>query len=336
MDLGALEQSLKKNGPKPVYALLGSEQLLIDEAERMILRAAVGSPPDRMALTRVDLSEPKTGAKEIVAACRALGLFAPPRIAIVVRAAELLDKKPTEREEVVRYLEAPVPTATLVLKASELDGRTALLKRVKKHGEAYVFKPLYESQAAPWVAARAREKGHRLDNATARRLVELVGTDLLALSNALEQLSLYAGRGEPIGERELEACLAATRSHSIFELVDAVGQRDTAGALRHVHAMLGQREPALRILASIARHFQHLWRMVVAKGRGATLDEATSILGLHPFQAKKMWPQTQKFAEPALRRALERLYAADVQLKSSPLPDELVLERLMMDLCLAR
>jgi len=334
MDLDDLARALDKGRPKPVYILQGSEQLMLDEAEALILRHAVDDPKDPMSVSRLDMADAAIGAREVVGACRAIGLFVS-RIAVVVRAVEVVDKKTTARDELARYVNDPVGACTLILKASKLDGKSALVKRVKKAGGLLGFDELKPYQAIGWVNDRARALGHRLDRQTAQLVVDLVGPNLLRLRNTLEQLSLYVGAQQPITPQSVEVCLAATRSHDVFELVDAVAARHAGAALQHLQAMLGQREPALRIMAMLTRHFRLLWQFKALRDRGATLEQATREIGVHPFVGKKTWPQTEKFQDRVLREVFERLYETDLALKSSPIKDALLMERLVLDLCQA-
>lgn len=334
MDLDDLRKRLAKDGPKPIYVLQGSEAWLIDEAERVILRAAVGDPNDSMAVTRVDLAEGKTGAREVIGACRAIGLFTT-RVAVVARGAEVLDKRTTDRDELARYLDAPVGAATLVLKASKLDGRSAFLKAAKKRGEVLAFEELKPWVAARWLGDHLRTVGHRVEGGVAQLIVDLVGPSMLRLRNTVDQLSLYVGPGAPITVRDVETCLAATRSHTVFELVDAVAERRPGEALQHLQAMLGHREAPIGIVAMLTRHFRMLWQLRGLRERRMSMDDAISALKIHPFAGKKLWPQTQKFADGTLRAAYERLYETDLALKSSPLPNQVLMERLVLDLCAA-
>lgn len=332
MALDDLARALQKGRPKPVYILQGSEQLMLDEAEALILAHAVDDPRDAMSVSRLDMADTKVGAREVVAACRAIGLFVS-RIAVVARAVDVVDKKKSERDELARYVSAPVGACTLILKASKLDGKSALVKRAKKNGAVLKFDELKPYQAVGWVVDRVRGLGHRTDRQTAQLVVELVGPNLLRLRNTLEQLSLYVGAGQPLTPQAVEVCLSATRSHTVFELVDAVAEQRAGAALAHLQAMLGQREPALRILAMLSRHFRTLWQLKALRDRGANLDQATQEVGVHPFTAKKTWPQTQKFHARYLRAVFERLYETDLALKSSPIQDSLLMERLVLDLC---
>jgi DNA polymerase-3 subunit delta len=324
MELPALEQSLKQDGVAPVWLVHGEELWMVEQAVRAIVKAAVGTLDDPMLVTRVDLAEGKKGAKDILSACRSIGLFTS-RIAVIVRAAELIEKKAVEK---------PVREATLVLKANEpFDGRSALVKRVQKHGRVLSYPLLKPWQAEKWVIARAHEIGSRCDQPTAKLIIDLVGPSLMTLEQTLQQLSLYAGPGKPIHRADVEGALAATRSHSIFELVDAISARDVRGAIRHVDAMLEQREPPPVILASILRHFRQVVEAKAVYDRGGGAPQIQSQLKVHEFVAKKLADQVSRFEVAFLREVFEDLFRADLELKSTRVDPAVRLEALIMRLC---
>lgn len=332
MELQALAKQLEKN-VAPIWLVYGDELWLVEQAVRMIVTAAVGSYDDPMAVTRVDLAESKRGARDVVAACRSIGLFTS-KIAVIARAAEVLDKKAEDKEEIRRYLDAPAKGATLVLRG-DLDGRSALVKNAKKNGQVLVYGPLKPKDAVPWMMDRSRQLGNPLDRDAAFRVVELVGTSLLQLEQVLNQLGLFAGPGVAIRAADVENALAATREHSVFELGDAIGDKNTREALRHLDAMLEQREAPLGILGMIARHFRQLLEAKAVTSRGQGPDEIMRKLRLnHPFIAEKLARQSERFDDATLRGAFEQFYRTEVELKSvRGIEPALRLEALLMRLC---
>lgn len=315
MELGALAASLKK-GVAPVWVVYGDELWLVEQAIRLIVTAAVGRWDDPMSVTRIDLAEGKRGARDVVGACRSIGLFAS-RVAVIARAAEQLDKKAEDKDEIGRYLDQPAPGATLVLRG-ELDGRSALVKRAKKHGQVLVYGPLKPRDALPWVLDRARALGNPIDRDAALRVIELVGTGLLQLEQVLAQLGLYVGPGATIRGPDVEVALAATREHSVFELVDAIGDKNARAAIHHLDAMLDQREAPLGILAMVVRHFRQLVTARAVLGRGQGPDEIMRRLKLsHPFIADKLYKQADRFDEATLRASFEQFFRTELELKSS-------------------
>jgi DNA polymerase-3 subunit delta len=331
-DLAGFYQHLEQEGLLPVYLLQGDERLLVDQAQKRLLEMAVDDPQDAMAVTRLDLAEPGTSAREVIAACKSLGLFTP-RQAVVVRGAETLERRTEDREAIAEYVDASVSATTLILLATRLKGNLGLVKRIKKKGRVLTFEPLKAYQVPRWIADEARRLGHPIDPSASTLIAEMVGYDLHRLRLVVEQLSLYVGPSKPIATTDVENVLASTRQHSIFELVDAVGERKLPAALRHLNAMIAHREPALRILALLIRHFRQLWQVSEARADGLTVDQTRERFSLHPFVAKKLWAQQSRFPSDTLLKAYDRLCHTDRRLKSTRLDDHLVMEEMIIALC---
>lgn len=333
MELAALDAALKKDKPAPVWLVQGEELWMVEQAVRRIVVAAVGTYDDPMLVTRVDLAEGKRGAKDVLAACRSIGLFTS-KVAVLVRGLEVIEKKKDEQAELLKYAEKPAPGATLVMKASEsLDGRSAFMKGMAKAAKVLTYAPLKPWQAERWVADRARQIGQRIDGDAAKLVVDLVGSSLMQLEQTLQQLSLFVGPERAIARADVENALAATRAHTIFELIDAIAEKRATLALKHVDAMLEQREYPPVILGSIVRHFRQLVdaKAIYEKGGGA--PEIQSALKVHEFVAKKLADQVGRFDHATLRIAFEELYRTELELKSTRVDPALRLEALLLRLC---
>ncbi len=333
MELAALQKALEKDKPAPVWLIQGEELWMVEQAVKIVVTAAVGRMDDPMLVTRVDLAEGKKGARDVLAACRSLGLFAS-KIAVLVRGAEVLDKRAEDKEELAKYAENPASGATLVLKASDkLDGRSAFMKRMTKSAKVLTYDPIKPWLAEKWVADRARQINQRIDNDAAKLIVELVGSSLMALEQTLQQLSLYVGVGKSITRADVELALAATRAHSIFELVDAIAAKNATHAIRVVDAMLEQREYPPVILGAIVRHFRQLVDAKAIWDNKGGAPEIQKALGVHEFVAKKLADQVGRFDALTLRVAFEEFFRTDLELKSTRVEASLRLEALLMRLC---
>jgi len=330
-----IEKALSKDGIQPVYLVQGGERMLVDQAVNKLLDAAIGESHDSMALTRLDLAESGTDSRVILSHCQSLGLFTS-QTAVVLRAAELLDKKTSDRDALGDYTKNPNKNAVLILIADKLKASTKLVKGLKKAGCVFTFDRLRSREVPHWIEQESRRLGHRINVDAAHLIADLVGNDLLQLKLVVDLLSLYVGPETTIEITAVEKCLCATRNHSVFELVDSVGEGRRADALDHLHSMLEHREPPLRILAMLIRHFRLLWLVSTHKEAGSSLDAATRELKLHPFQAKKFWRQADRFQVNHLKRSYERLFDADKQLKSSYFEHAIVMERLVMGLCVGK
>jgi DNA polymerase-3 subunit delta len=316
----------------PVYYLYGKERFLVERAFAAIREAALDPRTQAFNLDVIDCKEGKHHAERILAAARTLPMMARRRL-VVVKDADELD--PTDLEALHPYLGAPAETTCLVFVAVAADLRRRFFLELKRRGGLAKFDPLYERRLPGWIETEARSLGHSLEPGATTLLVDVIGADLAQLASALEQLSLYVGPRQRITEAAVEELVAETRQHSVFDLANAVGERDTRRALHQCRRMLQAREPAIRILFMLTRHFRQLWTAKELLDRHEDREAIAQAVGIRPFVVDGLLRQARRFTGADLARAFEALYATDRALKSSRAGDDLVLERLVVDLCRA-
>ncbi len=177
-------------------------------------------------------------------------------------------------------------------------------------------------QAARYLAEEAGPRGFTLEQDAAPELVEACAGDMARARVELEKLMLYvpASRGR-ITSADVEALVPEESSFTLFEICDAIGDRDTPRALRLVGVMLRQNTPPLLVASLIAGQVRKL-----LKSKEGARE------WIHP----KVRDQARKFTTAELTKALEKLFETDVALRSSPPDERVVLEGLVMDLARKR
>jgi DNA polymerase-3 subunit delta len=225
-----------------------------------------------------------------------------------------------------------VDSCCLVLTAEKLDGRSKLMRVARQKGLLCEAQPLKLAAMRGFAAREATRRDLRLDDAAAAALVDCVGTDVSALSDALERLSLYVGLNQPITLAAVEACVSRVRVESIWALVDAVSARDRRTALKAAGSLLDDREPPLRILAMVVRQLRLLGRARQALDQGASPDAAAAAAGAPPFKARELAFAARRMSMPELRRAFRILSEADLAQKGGKCPPDLALEGAIMEL----
>ena len=311
----------------PIYVLTGDERLTLEEAMTAIQSAVLAGGLADFNFDRFRGKETDAGRLET-----ALGtspMMAPRRLVLVREFDQLSEPA---RDVVLAFTKSPAPKTVLLLTAEKPDARTTLVKALAKH-VMVKFETPYERELVPWCQHRAESMGVTLDDGGSRRLVEIVGRDVAGLQNALERLALVVGQGGRIRAETVESAIVETREQSVFELCDAVGMGEATRAWALARKMLSQREPPLRLLAMLSRHYRQLLRLREAKEAGIPREAAAATARVSPYALKGLWPQTEKHTMAGLRRALSLCFEADRSLKSSPLPGDLQLERLVVALC---
>jgi DNA polymerase-3 subunit delta len=318
-----LDAHLEKGKLARAYIVTGDEDLLREQAVRDLVSAAVGSEPSPFNLERLD-GEEVDGA-EIATVANTMPMLGGRRALVVKRATALVEKD----EVLPKYLDDPAPYTVLILDLSKKpDQRRKAWKHAEKHATVVTCEAPKPIELENWVAEQARSRNLKLGREGIRYLIAEFGGDMRRLSNELEKLSLYA-LGDRLDLETIATVLGRGRAQSIFKFVDAVGAGETGSALRQLSRLMEEGEPALRILALLDRLVGQL-RIAKEAGGGRSL---ASLLGIPPFAAKNVAENARRFDAARLESAVRMVSEADRTLKSSRLPDRLVLETLVISLC---
>ncbi len=325
MDLNDLKKDIETAALKPVYLFHGQE-IFLKERYLSKLAALVNESVADFNLETVSADE--TSSADVLEKVRTMPFLAPPRI-VIVRGA---DRYTAEDLSLIRdYLSDPNQSSCLVLMAEKPDFRLSIFKILRQKNLGVSFDPPKGRGLASWVVESADQRGYKLDQAAARTLIDLVGTDLSSLDHELEKVCLYSGDNTEVGIEEVKAAARLSRTASIFDLGDAVGERDGARALAALKDLYLE-EPYLKILAMIVRHFHLLLKVRLLLDDGARQGDVQRALKLPPFVVGKYLSQVNGLDARALEKAIARLLLADQTLKSSSAPDRLVLESMVLDL----
>jgi len=348
----ALEEFLKRAAQRnfePGYLLAGSELFFRDRFREALakfyLEGAAGAP-DSGELVEHDLAAaPVRNALDDAAS---FGLFAQRRVLWLRNAEALLARRGASAsgddsdgddsetpqtasrhsvEAITAYFEKPQPGSVVVFEATSLDlaDRDGLRKveRLEKLLPVPCVRLDHPAigQAARYLSEEAGRRGFTLEQDAAPELVEACAGDLARARVELEKLLLYAAGRSRVTSADIEALVPEESSFTLFEISDAIGDRDTPRALRLVGVMLQQNTPPLLVASLIAGQVRKL-----LKSKEGARE------WIHP----KVRDQARKFTTAELTKALEKLFETDVALRSSPPDERVVLEGLVMDLARKR
>ncbi len=320
MQIDGFLKSAAKGQFDPVYLLAGTELFFRDKFRQALVKFFLGGPDGEVA--EHDLLE--TPVRDALDDAANLSLFAPRRVVWLRNADAILPKREGQTssrhspEAVSAYLARPNEQTVVVFEA-RLDEKEKIARMEKALPGAVKIeleRPAVEDSAR-YLAEEARRGGYEMDTRTAAELVESTGGDLARACKELEKLMAYAGDRQTVTTEDVREMVTAEPAFIIWELGDSIGRRDRRAALERLEAMLRDGRSAMPILGLIASHMRRLLR---AKA------------GSRQWFPDEVRRQAQKTSLPILLRALDRLHQADLELRSSPPDERLVLERLIFDL----
>lgn len=232
------------------------------------------------------------------------------------------------------YAQDPTPTSVLVLSATKLNARRKLVKDAKKQGFVVECGALDARELPGWVQKAAQRRGAAMSHGCAELLAELSGPELTQLDDAIERLTLYVGDGKEIDEAAIAECISSVKTQTVWQLVDAMGRRDVAGALGALWDVYDPADRGLRLLGVLSWSTRQLLRFRCAVDRGLAPADAAKAAGAPPFKARQLQSQTRRLATPQLEYWLTVLANVDLALKGgSKRPPRGILEEALIRLC---
>ena len=167
--------------------------------------------------------------------------------------------------------------------------------------------------------------------AGAQMLVEYLGPDFASLVSALEALALYAGDSTTLDVAEVDALVARGHHERVWDLCDAVAEKNVPRALELLDAFWTEGMVAPQIVGLLRPTFRQLVR-VKALARRMGVDGAIRQAAI-PYGAKdRVRRAIGALTAQHLADAYQALVDADLEAKSTP-NDRLAMETLVHRLC---
>jgi DNA polymerase III subunit delta len=344
---------------RPGYVLLGDEAFLYLRCRQGVLAALAPAEMRDFSLHDLDLAE--TSIFEVLDRAQTPSLMAPFQV-LFVRGLKALygrGSKKSEFEAIDAYFRSPNPQAVLLFVADHLRIPTDLRRMDFQDKERYdriretlgdwcgfvELARVSEDDAVRWAIATAEARAIRFDPDAARELVDALGADMMLIASELEKLCLYVGGSGAVEGKnritlgDVESMVLAAKQRSLYELTDAISQRDRTRALLLLHGLLnasdGGEDAAIGHLYMLARTFRQMLIILEKNVRDSRAIWAVLWQGFRmpPFAAEDLIRQARRYkSRRELTRALRLVARADLELRSSPANKLLVLERLILAL----
>ncbi|MEL6939636.1 MAG: DNA polymerase III subunit delta [Cyanobacteria bacterium J06598_1] len=244
-------------------------------------------------------------------------------------------------EEMTRTLPLVPETAVLLFtSANKPDGRLKSTKLLKKHADVREFAliaPWQNDQLLGQVKRVAQEMNLRLNPASAELLADAVGADTRRLYNEVEKLTLYWSadgvvKTEPLPP-EVVTQLVAVSTQTSFQLAEALISGKTDQALSLATDLLGNNEPALKVVATLVSQFRvWLWvSLLAAQGDRDVKAIAKAAEINNPKRVYILQKQIRGCAPKQFQQAMSLLLALEFALKRGA-PAEITLQTKMIEI----
>lgn len=318
-----INEDIKTGNFKQIYLLYGEERYLRRQY-RDRLKSALCQEGDTMNVHFYEGKDMNVG--EVVDLAETLPFFADRRVIFVENSG--LFKSGGER--MAEYLAAPNETSFFVFTESEVDKRSKLYKTVQSSGCVVEFATQDENTLKRWIAGVLKKEGKRIAESTVNLFLQKTGTDMDNIYMELEKLICYCMERDVVEASDVEAVCTNRISNHIFDMINAIADRQLQNALKLYYDLLALKEPPMRILFLIARQCNMLLQVKEMKTKGFDNKAMGSKIGLPPFVVGKYVTQAGRFRTADLREAVKKCVDAEEAVKTGRMNDVMSVEILIM------
>ncbi len=225
----------------------------------------------------------------------------------------------------------PETTVLIVLADEELTSSSPLLKAAEEHGKIIQCTLPRGAAVENWINKRATSLGVKITSDATTILANFIGNQLRLLANELEKLATYVGPGATITVEDVRLLSTQVQEARIFDLTDALAQRNRKQALDILHDLLADGEPPLKLISTITSQVRSLLLVKELAEDGLRVSQIVSATGMAPFVAEKALRQIGRFSPKQLEGAYRELLSTDAALKRSRLTPEMALDLLVVN-----
>jgi len=335
MDYRKLFKEIDQGNWQGVYLFFGEEQYIKQQALNKTIEAMVD--PSLKDLNYAQIDGTDVDLDTIINACETLPFMADKRL-VVVKDLSILNGRSDDNideDRFLEYIKKMSETTCLILYCRNgLDKRKKIYKYINKTGKAFEFNHLMGRDLYTWINQTVEHQGKKISYNAIGYLVDRVGNDLNDISNELKKLISYVGPSREIDIKAIDQIVTPTLEQSIFQLVDAIGEKRSSQALMVLGNLINDGgQAAFPILAMIARQFRLILQCKEYREKGYNQNIIATKLNQRPFVIKKCLSQARNFTIEQLKKGLELCLQADYHIKTGKIQDSMALELIIIKMC---
>lgn len=306
--------------------------------------------------------------QKVLDALATVGLFGGAKV-VWLREARFFSESVPGKFEAVK---AAVARLAEEIKRGLLPGQRLLISADKVHRSYAFFKACqaagavvaYEMPERPrelmdhalaTLQERFKQEGIRASTPVLQMLVDKAGYDTRLLVQEVGKLATYLGDRKELTADDIRLMVAPGRESASWDLAEALGQRDLPGALRLFRQLLFQKEKPFVLLMGIEGRLRDMLalRELMAAGylrlsqsgsyvnavwaetpdaREAAQNLVPHLLKGHPYRLTVLAKAASGFAAAELQRWYRRTVETHARLTEGGLPDDVLVECLLVDL----
>ena len=198
-----------------------------------------------------------------------------------------------------------------------------------KNGVACEFKFKSQNDLAKIIIAKVEKQGSKISKSSAVYLAQKTLCDMLITNNEIAKLCAYANKRE-ITNADIDLLCSTQVETDSFRLADAIAKGDAKSSFNILDRLYADQLDTVTIVGGISSSFIDLYRARLARDSKRTYKNAAEDFSYPKnleFKIQNAYRDCSGYKTDRLRKCIQYLSKADLDLKSSKTDSRIILEK---------
>jgi len=164
--------------------------------------------------------------------------------------------------------------------------------------------------------------------------LEFTGDDLWQISNEIQKLVCFkkSAQIKDIKIQDIKDIVKPNLETNIFEIIDTLARKNKKKALNLVQIGLNKGDAPINILSMINYQFRGLLIAKELMSEGKGLNDFLKLNIFKPYPTRKAWYASAGFSLDELKKIYQKIFEADLNMKTGKVQQEEALKMLIADI----
>lgn len=239
-------------------------------------------------------------------------------------------------ESMLNYIKSPSATTVVIFyyKGLKINENAKFFKelKAKKYFKLQKIRLLYDNELPLYIKNLSKEKGIIITDETAYYIMRFTGSNLLNINSELDKIASRfktdknKGTGIELPLNKIKPMISISKKFNIFDLIDKILDRDLKTAFSIFNIIYNDGEQPIKIISVLYGEIRKLHRAKGQEKSGMNFETILSVNSVLPFLKKKFIKNLSSFSAQELKKIAELLGDADLKLKTTSWPPDLIFE----------
>ena len=308
MKFAELKQSLKNN-VKNAYFLVGKDYFLLNQAEKLITKKCV---TNFFEINVQKFNDENFDIDKLLNSLNSAPFGDEKKVVILSE----INLSTQEQKMLKDYLKNQNSFTCFVLKDIE---QKACYKNLLEHFEIVDCDNLDIETLKILIINKFAKNGIKIDNYATRTIIDYCNSDMGFIEKECEKLINYAKDKKIVTEEDVKNLVHKNVEYSIFELSNAVADKNSNKALELLDLMLENKESPQNLLGLLLANFRRIFYVSISK---FSETEMAKLLGVKEYSIKIARTVGHKFTPKKLKYILDLGGKIDFGIKNGKCDDK--------------